>query len=129
MADLTRALKNGIADYILPPRFDIVWGGCTFRSKYHATLYDETKEKTLLVMAPLVDDDIVDHSAPAHEAFLWNVPGVHHWTSCTKLPTRCANHRLKLAGVAYMESHEAILDKVQSRMHKLRGLNASESLR
>ncbi|KAE9117000.1 hypothetical protein PF010_g8747 [Phytophthora fragariae] len=74
MALLANALEGIIAD-VLPKKFGIVCDDCSFRSEHYVAvfttfLHDDKMEKILLAMAPLVDDDIVDHSAPAHVAFL-----------------------------------------------------------
>ncbi|ETI48236.1 hypothetical protein F443_07717 [Phytophthora nicotianae P1569] len=150
---LTKALGDIIAD-VLPKRFGIVWDGWTFRSEHYLAVFavfghDGKMEKILLAISTLADDDIVNHSALAHVAFLrmilWffkrslsdilyivadNCATNGCIASLMKAPfVECASHRLSLAVVEYMECYESILDKMQSLTRKLRGLNASASLR
>ncbi|KAF4041150.1 hypothetical protein GN244_ATG06683 [Phytophthora infestans] len=100
-------------------------------------------EKILLAMAPLVDDDIVDHSAPAHISFLQAVLGYFGraladvlYIVANNCPTNgsiaaimkvpfvgYASHRLNLAVMKYMKSYEDLLDRVQLLMHAINAMD------
>ncbi|GMF38020.1 unnamed protein product [Phytophthora fragariaefolia] len=130
MGLLTKAVEEIVAA-ILPEKFGIVFDGSTFRSEHYVAVFavfthDGNVEKILLAMAPLVDDEVMDHSAPAHVAFLRTIMGFFKCTLARVLhlvgdncPTNgavatlmrapfvgCASHRLNLAVVEYMETYE-----------------------
>ncbi|EGZ16823.1 hypothetical protein PHYSODRAFT_503930, partial [Phytophthora sojae] len=138
----------------LPAKFDIVFDGCTFKSEQYVGVFavfphDNRAETVLLAMAPIVDDEVKDHTAESHVAFLSTVLGFFNRTTndiiyvvgdnCStngKVSTLlgvplvgCASHRLNLAVTAFMGKHEKELEKLQMLMRKLRTLNAAAWLR
>ncbi|GMF57029.1 unnamed protein product [Phytophthora fragariaefolia] len=74
MGLLTKAVEEIVAAILLE-KFGIVFDRSTFRSEHYVAVFavfahDGKMEKILLAMPPLVDDEVMVHSAPAHVAFL-----------------------------------------------------------
>ena len=153
MSRLTRAVESAVAD-ALPAKFGIVFDGWSFQSEHCIAVFaacpqDGTVSTVLLAMAPLVDDEIVNHGAESHIEFLKTVLGYFNRTASSVaylvgdncavngrlvellgVPiVSCASHRLNLAVMAFMTEHEPVLDKIQQIMRKLRSLNLAARLR
>lgn len=70
---LTREVEVVVSN-LLPKKFGIIFDGWTFRSEHFVAvfasfLHDNKVENVLITMAPIVDDDVTDHSAKSHVAY------------------------------------------------------------
>ncbi|EGZ09385.1 hypothetical protein PHYSODRAFT_254667 [Phytophthora sojae] len=134
--------------------FGIMFDGWTFQSEHYLAVYavfehDGRADNVLLAFAPLIDDDVTDHSSASPVEFLEgilpffgrDISDVVYLVgdNCavnTKLAdlldiplVGCASHRLNLAVQVFMADYEPLLGKIQERMRKLRNLNHSAKLR
>ncbi|KAF1783470.1 Ribonuclease H-like domain [Phytophthora cactorum] len=138
----------------LPVKFGITFDGWTFLSEHYLAAFavfehDGRADKVLLAFAPLIDDEVTDHSAVSHVKFLegrlpffdrdiadivylvGDICAVN--TKLSDLLTiplvGSASHRLNLAVQRFMADHDFLLNKIQDLMRKLRNLNHSAKLR
>ncbi|KAE9286513.1 hypothetical protein PF008_g26646 [Phytophthora fragariae] len=138
----------------LPVKFGIMFDGWTFQSEHYLAVFavfqhDGRADKVLLAFAPLIDDDVTDHTSASHVKFLEGILPFYNrkiedviylvGDNCavnTKLANLlavplvgCASHRLNLAVQKFMANHDSLLNKLQDLMRKLRNLNHSAKLR
>ncbi|OWZ13937.1 hypothetical protein PHMEG_00012660 [Phytophthora megakarya] len=138
----------------LPVKFGIIFDGWTFQSEHYLAVFavfehDGGADKVLLAFAPLIDDDVTDHTSASHVKFLEGILPFFDrkiedviyliGDNCavnTKLASLlsiplvgCASHRLNLAAQKFMSDYDSLLDKIQDLMRKLRNLNHSAKLR
>ncbi|RLN87599.1 hypothetical protein BBJ28_00027238 [Nothophytophthora sp. Chile5] len=143
-----------IVSSVLPAKFGVIFDGWTFHSEHYIAVFatfehDGHAETVLLAMAPLVDDEVEDHSAEAHVTFLRSILGIFNRTTDDLLFVTgdncstngrvaallgrplvgCSSHRLHLAVKSYLSDYETLLGKVNTLMCKLRCLNAAAKLR
>ncbi|KAE8903569.1 hypothetical protein PF010_g6492 [Phytophthora fragariae] len=138
----------------LPVIFGIMFDGWTFQSEHYTAVYavfehDGRADKVLLAFAPLIDNDVADHSSASHVKFLEgilpffgrdisdvvylvgdNCAVNSKLADLLDIPlVGCASHRLNLAVQVFMADYEPLLGKIQELMRKLRNLNHSAKLR
>ncbi|ETO81822.1 hypothetical protein F444_03935, partial [Phytophthora nicotianae P1976] len=71
---LVREVESVIAG-ILPKSFGIIFDGWTFRSEHYVAVFasfrhDGKMQTILIAMAPIIDNEISDHTASSHVKFL-----------------------------------------------------------
>ncbi|GMF19279.1 unnamed protein product [Phytophthora lilii] len=119
-----------------------MFDGWTFQSEpYLAVLavfqHDGRADRVLVAFAPLIDEDVTDHTSASHVKFLEGVLPFSNriiedviylvGDKCavnTKLANLlaiplvgCASHRLNLAVQKFMSEYNGLLDKIQDLMH------------
>jgi hypothetical protein len=120
-----------------PERVSIMFDGWTHKSQHFIGAFACFEDKKqLLSMAPIIDDDIDDHTAASHMAFLGYVLSVYGKTRASVVfivgdncsvnhkiafiwgvpLVGCASHRLNLAVKLFKIEHKDILAKMHSLM-------------
>jgi len=140
---------------ILPKSFGIIFDGWSFRSEHYVAVFasfrhDVKAENILIAMAPIVDDEVDDHTASSHVKFLDTILSYYGRSKASiayivgdncsvngaianqlQVPmVGCASHRLNLAVNLLLADDDDLLEKVQQLMCKLKNsLLAAAKLR
>ncbi|GMF33445.1 unnamed protein product [Phytophthora fragariaefolia] len=151
---LVREVETVIAN-ILPKSFGTIFDGWTFRSEHYVAVFasfrhDGKTHNILIAMAPIIDDEVDDHTASSHVKFLDTILSYYGHNKASivyiigdncsvncavadqlKVPmVGCASHRLNLAVTLRLADDDDLLEKVQKLMCKLKNsLLAAAKLR
>ncbi|GMF62897.1 unnamed protein product [Phytophthora fragariaefolia] len=134
---LVREVETVIAN-ILPKSFGIIFDGWTFRSEHYVAVFasfchDGKTHNILIAMAPIIDDEVDDHTASSHVKFLDTIlsyyghikasivyiMGDNCSVNCAvadqlKVPmVGCARHRLNLAVNLLLADDDDLLEKLR----------------
>ncbi|POM66721.1 LOW QUALITY PROTEIN: Hypothetical protein PHPALM_17370 [Phytophthora palmivora] len=128
---------------ILPKSFEIIFDGWTFRPEHYVAVFasfrhDGKTHNILIAMAPIIDDEVDDHTTSSH--FLDTILSYYGHSKSSiayivddncpvncavadqlKVPTvGCASHRLNLAVNLLLADDDDLLEKIQKLMCKLK---------
>ncbi|KUF91796.1 hypothetical protein AM588_10007221 [Phytophthora nicotianae] len=143
---LVREVETVIAG-ILPKLFGIIFDGWTFWSEHYVAVFASFRhvgkmQNILIAMAPIIDDEISDHTASSHVKFLDVILSYYGRSKASiayivgdicsvngavadqlQVPmVGCASHRLNLAVNLLLAGDDKLLDKIQKLMYKVKNL-------
>ncbi|RLN50582.1 hypothetical protein BBJ28_00023088 [Nothophytophthora sp. Chile5] len=144
MGLLIREVETVIAN-ILPKSFGIIFDGWTFRSDHYVAVFASFRhngkaQNILIVMAPIIDDEVDDHTASSHVKFLGTILSYYGRSRASianivgdnrsvngavvdqlQVPmVGSASHRLNLAVNLLLADDDDLFEKVQKLMCKLK---------